>query len=35
ISTSLVNLMGTASDSVPINNTTQMPTHPATVSSLN
>ncbi|CAF2127795.1 unnamed protein product [Rotaria magnacalcarata] len=30
ISTSLVNLMGTASDSVPINNTTQMPTHPAT-----
>ncbi|CAM2706512.1 unnamed protein product [Rotaria socialis] len=30
ISTSLVNLMGTASDSAPINNTTQMPTHPAT-----
>ncbi|CAF1101802.1 unnamed protein product [Rotaria sp. Silwood1] len=27
ISTSLVNLMGTASDAVPINNTTQMPTH--------
>ncbi|CAF0746655.1 unnamed protein product [Adineta steineri] len=27
ISTSLANLMGTASDSVPINNTTQIPTH--------